>query len=420
MSRSSCRRFALGAFLVSCAVALAQTGTPQTAPAGPIPTTRPAPAGRTPANQAVPVPRTRDVAGARGVETQPAGTPVPTTGPGGKIEVEPKEFNFGEVWQGMLAKKEFTIKNTGEGALTIDARSSCGCTVPSKPKSPLPPGESTTFTITYDTSRLGEAHKVVTLATNDAAQPALQIPVNGNVKPLFETSPATLLNFEWLDVEDETSKALTLRNKYDKPLTLHLREGQEFGTFKIDLKEIKPGEEYELTATTKPPLKLGYNGTMVHLETGLPDLPPLTVQVTGNAQPRVFLSPFVLAVTPDDPQPNQQIVRVQYKKNHPVSVVGVKADLPGITSEVLPDVEMPAGAQSGFHQIRVSLPPTADFPEQGAKIIVTTSDPDPAYQTLELPIRKQPSRKKATTRPLAPQPTSAPAPANAPPPGAER
>jgi len=51
-----------------------------------------------------------------------------------KIEFEESEFDFGTIEQGTAVEHIFKFKNTGEAPLVIvDAKSSCGCTVPEKP-----------------------------------------------------------------------------------------------------------------------------------------------------------------------------------------------------------------------------------------------------------------------------------------------
>ena len=87
-------------------------------------------------------------------QPQAAATSAPAIAAGPRIELSPAEFDFGELWQGMPAEREFTVKNAGDAPLTISSRSNCGCTVATPPKSPLEPGESCTFKIRYDTCLL--------------------------------------------------------------------------------------------------------------------------------------------------------------------------------------------------------------------------------------------------------------------------
>ena len=88
--------------------------------------------------------------------TAPSTAPgAPAATSGARMKLSPSEFDFKEVWQSQPAEGEFSIENVGTEPLTLDTRSSCGCTVATKLKSPLDPGETTKFKISYNTSRPG-------------------------------------------------------------------------------------------------------------------------------------------------------------------------------------------------------------------------------------------------------------------------
>lgn len=51
------------------------------------------------------------------------------------------EYDFGRIAQGTNVEHLFTFTNTGEAPLVLsDAKASCGCTVPTFTKDPIPPG----------------------------------------------------------------------------------------------------------------------------------------------------------------------------------------------------------------------------------------------------------------------------------------
>jgi hypothetical protein len=312
-------------------------------------------------------------------ETQPAEGPVP------KLEFSPTDFDFGEVWQGVPATREFTVKNSGTAPLTLSVEASCGCTAVVKPKSPLEPGESDKFSISYDSKRAGAAHKKVTLKTNDLSQPAAEIAVHGTVKPVFATTPADQLTFSGLETDSVATLTMKLECKYDHPLHLKLKAGEDYGRFEIALKEIKPGLEYELSASTKPPLQNGYNRAMVTLETGLELVPTLTIPVTANIQPPVLVIPFVLVIHPEQTEPKQHLIRVQYQKAQPLKITEVKSNLEPIRYE-LPQAPRPTQADTAYYELRVTLPPFADIPEEGAKLEIITDSQNPEYQRIEIPV----------------------------------
>jgi hypothetical protein len=85
---------------------------------------------------------------------------------------EKTEVDYGTITQGSDPLRRFKFKNTGTEPLIIkNARGSCGCTVPSYKKEPIAPGESSDIEVRYDTQRIGDFQKSVTIDTNEGEQP---------------------------------------------------------------------------------------------------------------------------------------------------------------------------------------------------------------------------------------------------------
>ena len=77
--------------------------------------------------------------------------------------------DFGNVNEGEIAKTVFTFTNTSENDLYIvDARGSCGCTVPKYPKNvAIKPGESGEIEVNFDTTgRPNLQQKMVKVSAN--------------------------------------------------------------------------------------------------------------------------------------------------------------------------------------------------------------------------------------------------------------
>ena len=101
-----------------------------------------------------------------------------------KIDFEVKEINYGDIFQDDNGLRIFKFKNTGTAPLIIsDVQKTCGCTSPSYTKTPVMPGEQGEIQVTYDTKRVGQFTKFVTVYSNDPEQNAVQLKINGNVKP---------------------------------------------------------------------------------------------------------------------------------------------------------------------------------------------------------------------------------------------
>ena len=88
------------------------------------------------------------------------------------ISFDKTEYDFGTVTDGEVIQTTFTLKNVGKSPLVItDAKTTCGCTVPTWPKNkPVMPGESTEIEVKFNTSGKGGGRQVktVTLLTNTA------------------------------------------------------------------------------------------------------------------------------------------------------------------------------------------------------------------------------------------------------------
>src|SRR5690606_31163244 len=80
-----------------------------------------------------------------------------------KIIVQPTEYDFGDIKQGTIAKKTFTIMNDGTDVLQItQVRASCGCTAVKPGKTELQPGESTELNVEFNSEgRIGKQNKIV-------------------------------------------------------------------------------------------------------------------------------------------------------------------------------------------------------------------------------------------------------------------
>ncbi len=77
--------------------------------------------------------------------------------------------DFGTIDEGEVVETVFTFTNTGSSDLIIlNARGSCGCTVPEYPKDqPIAPGDSAKVTVKFDSNNKPNANnRSVTFTTN--------------------------------------------------------------------------------------------------------------------------------------------------------------------------------------------------------------------------------------------------------------
>jgi hypothetical protein len=118
---------------------------------------------------------------------------VYATAQGPVMTFEITTVDYGTIDKGGDPIRRFKFTNTGNEPLIIkSAKGSCGCTVPTYPQEPIMPGESNNIEVRYDTQRVGNFTKTVTLTTNEA-NGTHTLTIKGEVKapPTQESVPAS-------------------------------------------------------------------------------------------------------------------------------------------------------------------------------------------------------------------------------------
>ena len=89
------------------------------------------------------------------------------------IKFAETSHQFGLIEEGGQVNHKFFFENTGKGDLFIkEATATCGCTVPSYPKTPIRTGETSYIRISFNTKEKTGAQKpVVTVYTNARKEP---------------------------------------------------------------------------------------------------------------------------------------------------------------------------------------------------------------------------------------------------------
>ena len=85
------------------------------------------------------------------------------------ISIEPSQHDFGSVRQDQKLVFDFLVKNTGTEDLTLlRIATSCGCTAALPAERVVPPGGSTTLSVTLETRKYkGVLERSISVASND-------------------------------------------------------------------------------------------------------------------------------------------------------------------------------------------------------------------------------------------------------------
>lgn len=90
-------------------------------------------------------------------------------------------INYGNVIQNTDGKRTFIFKNVGNAPIVISkVKTSCGCTLASKPTQPVLPGDSAEIQVKYATKKLGAFSKTITISSN-ASEERKVVRIKGRV-----------------------------------------------------------------------------------------------------------------------------------------------------------------------------------------------------------------------------------------------
>ena len=101
------------------------------------------------------------------------------------LEFLEKEFDFGTITDGDIVEHTYKLVNAGKSdLLIIDAKATCGCTVPDWTKTPIKPGEKGQIKIVFNSSgKTGKQQKYINLVTNtEAANESISFKAQVNSK----------------------------------------------------------------------------------------------------------------------------------------------------------------------------------------------------------------------------------------------
>lgn len=348
-----------------------------------------------------------------------AAEPVPPTPPapspatlnpaktGPKIKVAEPVFDFGKASVGEVVQHTFVFTNVGDQTLEIrEVRPTCGCTASGEWSRRVEPGQTGTIPIQLNTAGFGgPIMKPVTITCNDPTQPAVVLQVKGTVWKPVEVSP----QFAVLNViaHSKTNAATVVRivNNEEKPLTLAAPEVNH-PSFAADVKEVRPGHEFELTIRNTSPLPPGNVQGALLLKTSSLQVPSITVNFLAMVNELIAVMPAQITI-PAGPASNLRAFAVSIRNN---SGEVMKLSEPSVNARGV-DVQMHEIEPGRQFSLTVVVP--SDFtiaPED--KVELTLKSSHPQFPVIKVPIRMQetpaaavpPRFPAAPTRPAPPAP----------------
>jgi len=187
-------------------------------------------------------------------------------------------FNFGKVKQGVEVSHKFQVKNEGTAPLLLERIDFDlpGLTAKFKPE--IPAGGEGFIQVDWNTTSFsGPIDVEAKLSSNDPAKPKFTFTLSGSIEPVIEVDPRWGAYIS-LYQDEKKEQTLHIINHEQQPLKISSVEKQ--GThFTASLKEVQPGNSYDLTITVPPGTSLGRYEEALLLHTNHPKVSEVPVGV---------------------------------------------------------------------------------------------------------------------------------------------
>lgn len=186
-----------------------------------------------------------------------------------------------------------------------------------------------------------------------------------------------------------TTGSMRIERGDDGPLNPRITALQppEAAGLEAVLKEIEPGEIYDLEVTISPPWPVeGYSGRVV-LATGIEQQPEQTIGIRADFEPRLRAEPASIMVAPDTRQSKHTIKLLWSTDNPPGRILEATTDVPGGSFTLNPEEEPPT--------LSVVLPGLA-LSESTLNYRVLVETDDPAMPRLRIPIQVRVNKPDAS------------------------
>src|SRR5665213_3219585 len=200
------------------------------------------------------------------------------------IQVESPTYDFGKAAMGEKVRHTYVVSNTGAEILHIaNVQPGCHCTTVGDWTHDIAPGHSGEITVQFDSAGFGggPVTKTITVHSNAKNDPRMTLMLRGTVWKPIDVTPSTAIISIAPDASNAVTATVRIVNQTENPVIISNAVSAN-KLFTVELKEIKPGKQYELVITAPPPFAAGNSWGSITVNTSLAGTPTISVPVMAN------------------------------------------------------------------------------------------------------------------------------------------
>lgn len=313
------------------------------------------------------------------------------------IQFDNAAYNFGKVNNGEFVTHTYFVTNAGDATLEItNVHPACGCTTTAPWTHEIPPGQSGSIPIKFNSSHFsGNVIKTIDVYSNAKNQPHAILHLTGAIwKPVVLTPQMATITAS-LDSSSPAMSSVRILNQSDQPLTLSdpVPSNKKFAA---EIKTTRPGKEYQLVISALPPFAVGNTPGTISLKTSLSNMATLNVSVFLSVQPAVVVSPSRVSLGPCPDRWTTNYVFIHGNGTNLLSLSEPSCSDSRVTVSIRPIQP----ARSMFN-LAIALPPNYQIPPS-QHVTVTVKTSNPKFPLVTIPLHQFAKARFSSGPPLMP------------------
>jgi len=312
-------------------------------------------------------------------QVPPAAAPAAKAG-GPRIQFSEPAFDFGKIAASDTPAHTFYATNVGDADLEITAvNPGCGCTTAGEWDRKIQPGKFGKIPIKFDPSKFNGrvTNKYVSITCNDSVQPLQTLYLHATVWRPIDVQPAHVY---FMPVEGETTnetRTVKIVSELPEPLTLEAPECTN-KAFKLELKAVKPGKEFELRVAYDPPASNAVPNTLITIKTSSTNMPVVNVSAYAMVQPALVAMPGQVRLpSASTPVGYKHSALIRNNGSLPVKLSDAAVNAEGVTVQI---IETQPGK---LFNLSIDIPPNFEV-RPGLELTAKTTHPK--YPVFRVPI----------------------------------